>query len=35
MSEPGFREIQLNTKQVVFLFMACIVAAVAIFLLGV
>jgi cell division septation protein DedD len=35
MSEPGFREIQLNTKQVVFLFIACVAAAVGIFLLGV
>ena len=35
MSEPGFREIQLNTKQVVFLFIAGLVAAVVIFLLGV
>ena len=35
MSESNFREIQLNTKQVVFLFMAFVVAAVAIFLLGV
>lgn len=35
MSEPGFREIQLSTKQVVFLFIASVVAAVAIFLLGV
>ena len=35
MTEPGFREIQLSTKQVVFLFMAFVVVAVAIFLLGV
>ncbi len=35
MSEPGFREIQLNTKQVVFLFIAVVTAAVGIFLLGV
>jgi cell division septation protein DedD len=35
MSESNFREIQLNTKQVVFLFMAFVVAAVAVFLLGV
>lgn len=35
MSEPTLREIQLSTKQVVFLFMACVLAAVVIFLLGV
>ncbi|HXT70876.1 MAG TPA: SPOR domain-containing protein [Vicinamibacterales bacterium] len=35
MSEPGFREIQLNTKQVVFLLMAFVIAGVGIFLLGV
>lgn len=35
MTEPGFREIQLSTKQVVFLFMAFVVVAVGIFLLGV
>jgi len=35
MSESNFREIQLNTKQVVFLFMAFVVASVAVFLLGV
>lgn len=35
MSEPGFREIQLSTKQVVFLFIAGLAVAVAIFLLGV
>lgn len=35
MSEPGFREIQLNTKQVVFLLIAGVAAAVGIFLLGV
>ena len=35
MSESNFREIQLNTKQVVFLFMAVVVAAVGVFLLGV
>jgi cell division protein FtsN len=35
MSDSGFREIQLSGKHVVFLFMAGVVAAVAIFLLGV
>lgn len=35
MSDPGFREIHLSGKHVVFLFMAGAVAAVAIFLLGV
>jgi len=35
MSESNFREIQLNTKQVVFLFMAVVVAAGGVFLLGV
>lgn len=35
MSEPGFREIHLSGKHVVFLFMATVVAAVAFFLLGV
>jgi cell division septation protein DedD len=35
MSDPGFREIHLSCKHVVFLFMAGAVAAVAIFLLGV
>jgi cell division protein FtsN len=35
MTDSGFREIQLGGKQVVFLFMAGAVAAVAIFLLGV
>ena len=35
MSEPGFREIQLSTKQVVFLFIAGVAAFVAVFLLGV
>lgn len=35
MSESNFREIQLNTKQVVFLFMACVVALLGVFLLGV
>ena len=35
MSESNFREIQLNTKQVVFLFMAFVVAVVGVFLLGV
>jgi cell division protein FtsN len=35
MSEPGFREIQLNTKQVVFLFIAGLAAMVGVFLLGV
>ena len=35
MSDGSFREIQLTAKQVVFLFMAGLVAAVGIFLLGV
>ena len=35
MSEPGVREIQLSAKQVVFLFMAALVFAVVVFLLGV
>jgi cell division septation protein DedD len=35
MSEPNIREIQLSGKQLVFLFMASVVVAVAIFLLGV
>lgn len=35
MSDGSFREIQLTSKQVVFLFMAGLVAAVGIFLLGV
>ena len=35
MSDQGFREIQLTGKQLVFLFMASVVVAVAIFLLGV
>ena len=35
MSEPGFREIQLNTKQVVFLLIAVVTAGIGIFLLGV
>jgi cell division protein FtsN len=35
MSEHGYREIQLTGKQLVFLFMASVVLAVAIFLLGV
>ena len=35
MSEQGFREIQLGGKQLVFLFMASVVFAVAIFLLGI
>ena len=35
MSDPGFREIHLSGKHVVFLFMAGAVAAVAVFLLGV
>jgi cell division protein FtsN len=35
MSDSGFREIQLSGKHVVFLFIAGVVAAVAIFLLGV
>jgi DedD protein len=35
MSDPGFHEIQLSGKQLVFLFMALVVSAVVIFLLGV
>jgi cell division protein FtsN len=35
MSDQGFREIQVTGKQLVFLFMASVVLAVAIFLLGV
>ena len=35
MAEPGFREVQLNTKQVVFLFIAGVAAMVGVFLLGV
>src|SRR6185295_8502961 len=35
MSDPKFREIQLGGKQLVFLFMAVVVGAVAIFLLGI
>ena len=35
MSEDGFHEIQLNGKQLVFLFMTCTVVGVSIFLLGV
>jgi cell division protein FtsN len=35
MSESNFREIQLNTKQVIFLFLACMVALLGVFLLGV
>ncbi len=35
MSGPGFREIQLNTKQVVFLLIAVVTAGIGIFLLGV
>lgn len=35
MSEPRYREIQLTGKQLVFLFMASVVVAVSIFLLGV
>ena len=35
MSDSGFREIQLSGKQVVFLFMAGVVVAVGVFLLGV
>ena len=35
MSDEGFHEIQLNGKQLVFLFMAVTVASVVIFLLGV
>src|SRR5688572_27241454 len=35
MSDSGFREVQLSGKQVVFLFMALVVALVGVFLLGV
>ena len=35
MSEPAFREIQLTKKQLVFLFMASVVLAAVVFLLGV
>jgi cell division protein FtsN len=35
MAEPGVHEIQLNAKQLVFMFMAAVVVAVGIFLLGV
>jgi cell division septation protein DedD len=35
MSDPGFREIHLSGKHVVFLFMAVVVAGVGVFLLGV
>src|SRR5688572_957223 len=35
MSDQGFREIQLSGKQLVFLFMASVVVAVTVFLLGV
>jgi hypothetical protein len=35
MSDDGFHEIQLNGKQLVFLFMAATVVAVVIFLCGV
>ena len=35
MSDEGFHEIQLNGKQLVFLFMAATVVSVVIFLLGV
>ena len=35
MSDEGFHEIQLNGKQLVFLFMAATVVAVVIFLCGV
>ena len=35
MSDQGFRELQLSSKQAVFLFMACVVALVGTFLLGV
>jgi cell division septation protein DedD len=35
MSDPNVREIQLGGKQLVFLFMASVVVAVAIFLLGI
>lgn len=35
MSDQGFRELQLSSKQAVFLFMACVVGLVGTFLLGV
>jgi cell division septation protein DedD len=35
MTEPAFREIQLSKKQLVFLFMASVVLAAVVFLLGV
>jgi DedD protein len=35
MAEPGVHEIQLSAKQLVFMFMAAVVVAVGIFLLGV
>ena len=35
MSDEGFREIQLNGKQLIFLFMAVTVVSVVIFLFGV
>ena len=35
MTDQGFREIQLSGKQLVFLFMASVVLAVVVFLLGV
>jgi hypothetical protein len=35
MSDQGFREVHLSGKQVVFLFMACAVALIGTFLLGV
>ena len=35
MTEPAFREIQLSTKQLVFLFMSAVVVLVVVFLLGV
>ena len=35
MNDEGFREIQLNGKQLIFLFMAATVASVVIFLIGV
>jgi cell division septation protein DedD len=35
MTDPGVREIQLSSKQLVFLFMAAVVFSVAVFLLGV
>jgi cell division protein FtsN len=35
MTDQGFREVQLSGKQIVFLFIASVVVAVAVFLLGV